>query len=92
MNDLSNPEHATVKIDDWLLLREANKEIGKLKTYILELEDKVKSLKKISRTEKLRLRLDEIHLEQRKKILELERKVHSQKTTIDNLISKYSSL
>jgi hypothetical protein len=88
MNDLSNPEHETVKLDDWILLREANKEIGKLKSYIQELEDTIKGFKKISRTERLRLRFDATYLEQRRQNHELQRKVHEQKMLIDNLIIK----
>jgi hypothetical protein len=90
MNNLSNPNHDTEKVPDWILLREANKEIGKLNSYIQELEESINKLKKISRTERLRLRLDEIFLEQRKEIHKLQTKVHSQKITIENLINKYS--
>lgn len=44
MKDKSIAVHGLDKIPDIVFLREANIEIGKLKSYILELEDKLKTV------------------------------------------------
>ena len=88
MKDLSNDEHTTEKIPDWILLRKANTELGELKSYIQELEAEIARLKSISKSEKLKIKLSETFVAQRKQINEQQRTIHELRKTNEKLMNK----
>jgi hypothetical protein len=89
---LSNPEHETVKIPDWLLLRDAKIEIGKLNATIAELEHRLSECMKLSGSEKTKIKGAELYQKQKKEINDLQKRNHELRKFNDELLAKLISI
>lgn len=88
---LSNSEHETEKIPDWLLLRDAKIEIGKLNATIAELEHRISECMKLSGSEKTKIKGSELYRKQNQEINELRRKNNELRKFNDELLVKVLS-
>lgn len=78
----------TVKIPDFILLREAHIEIGKLKAFISELEYELTQIKSISPEERLIIKRDVFYNELKNRIIKNERTIQDLREFNNKLISK----
>lgn len=76
------------KIPDYILLKEAQKEIGKLNAYVEELEDELKKYTTVTPEELKEIKKSIVYKQQKDKITELNRKISELRKDIEKFIMK----